>query len=285
MNGRMNGRSVWVVGAMGMLVVGAMVFGGPITPPGGAIAPTGRTLDEIFNKVPVVGAADGRIPIAGGTSTVTISQPGSYVLTGNITVSSGSGININASDVTLDLNGFRVMTTANSGTVIVINTGTNNVVVRNGLVAGGNTGVACTNNAVGALIEDVAISGTKITGISLSGGCRGCIIHRCRVSDTGSTTTAADASLGITGISNGLAIGTRIEDCSVSRLFYNGSGTGTLRGISMGGSASAVIGCNVYHDGALTGTGIAGTGSVYRNNTVTNFGTAYSGGTDGGGNF
>ena len=63
MNGRMNVRSVWVVGAMAMLVVGAMVVAGPITPPSGAIAPTGRTLDEIYNRVPAVGGADGRTPI------------------------------------------------------------------------------------------------------------------------------------------------------------------------------------------------------------------------------
>ena len=39
---------------------------------------------------------------------VTISLPGSYYLTTNVTVSSGDAITITANNVTLDLNGFTV---------------------------------------------------------------------------------------------------------------------------------------------------------------------------------
>ncbi len=286
MNGRMNGRSVWVVGAMAMLVVGAMVFGGPITPPGGAIAPTGKTLDEIFNKIPAVGGADGRIPIPGGTSAVTISQPGSYVLTGNISVSgAANAILIAASDVTLDLNGFKVMQSNNTGpSTIFVNTAQANAVIRNGTVVGGNTAVTIGTNALGALIEDVSVWNARTFGIAVSTGTRGCVIRRCRVYDTGSTTTGTDGSQSVIGI-NVSTIGARVEDCTVSRLFYNGAGTATFRGIAMNASACAVIGCNVYQDAANPGIGILANGSVYRNNTVTNFTIPYTGGTDGGGNF
>ena len=288
MSQRMNVRGVWMVGAMAMLVVGAMVFGGPITPPGGAIAPTGRTLDEIFNKVPVVGAADGRIPIAGGTSTVTISQSGSYVLTGNIAVSSGSNpVAISASNVTLDLNGYRISQSVVGGaSPIGLNiNGTTNVVIRNGSTSGGGSGIGMTNNIVGVLIEDLDVYNAKTLGIGLATGVVGCVIRRCRVFDTGSSTIAADGNLPIKGIDTFTAIGTRVENCTVARLFYHGTGIGTLTGIDMGGSANTVEGCMVFDDGPMTGTGISATGSVYRNNTVTNFSVKYSGGTDGGGNF
>ena len=277
-----------LLGALGVGAMAALAKAGPITPPSGAIAPSGRTLDEIFNKVPAVGGADGRIPIAGGTSTVTINQPGSYVLTGNIAVSGGSNaVAINASNVTLDLNGFRIsQSTANGGNPIAITLGgATNVVIRNGSTSGGGVGIGMSNNIVGVLIEDLDVYNAKILGIGLATGVVGCVIRRCRVFDTGSSTTAADGNLPIRGIDTFTAIGTRVENCTVSRLFYNGTGIGTLTGINMGGSANTVERCMVFDDGPITGSGILATGSVYRNNTVTNFSVKYFGGTDGGGNF
>ncbi len=287
MNGRMNGRSVWVVGACALLVVGAMVFGGPITPPGGAIASTGKTLDEIFNKIPAGGSGDGRTAIPGGTSTVTINQPGSYVLTGNIVVSSGNAVAISASNVTIDLNGYRLssQSTGTSSIPLTITVaGATNVVIRNGSTSGGVTGIVTGSNNIGLLIEDIDIYNAKITGIQFSNGAIGCVVRRCRIFDTGST-TAFDVGLAIRGIVSLGSIGTRIENCTVSRLFFNGTGAVTFHGIQMGGSANMVEGCHVFDDGTITGTGIDATGSVYRNNTVTNFNVKYSGGTDGGGNF
>ena len=152
-------------------------------------------------------------------------------------------------------------------------------------MSGGNTGISLTNNNVGVLIEDLDVYNAKTNGIGLASGVVGCVIRRCRVFDTGSSTTAADGNLQIKGIDTLTAIGTRIENCTVARLFYHGTGIGTLTGIDMGGSANTVEGCMVFDDGPMTGTGILATGSVYRNNTVTNFSVKYSGGTDGGGNF
>lgn len=75
---------------------------GPLAPPAGPPVPGMKTLDQI----------EPRTTIPGGAATVTISQPGSYVLAGNITVSSGDAIIIAANDVTLDLNGFTLSSTA-----------------------------------------------------------------------------------------------------------------------------------------------------------------------------
>ena len=65
---------------------------------------------------------------------VTLSRPGSYVLTTNLTVPANKdGINITSYDVTLDLNGFRIhgFSVANNGIVGTLHTAT----IRNGLVA------------------------------------------------------------------------------------------------------------------------------------------------------
>src|SRR6185295_16428367 len=72
---------------------------GPLTPPG-APAPTMKTLDQVEARTLISSAP------------FTISQPGSYYLTANLTVSSGNAITIAASGVTLDLNGFTISSTA-----------------------------------------------------------------------------------------------------------------------------------------------------------------------------
>jgi len=82
-------------------------------------------LDDVIRRIPIVAAAaDGVVRIdqsralAGGVTPgdapgfpVTISQPGSYRLTGNLTVSdlNTTAIQISADFVTLDLNGFSIV--------------------------------------------------------------------------------------------------------------------------------------------------------------------------------
>ncbi len=78
----------------------------------------------------------------GFTTPYTISQPGSYYLTGNLTVSSGDAIRITASGVTLDLNGFTISSTAPSaaGTAILFNAGgLSDITICNGHIRGGVT--------------------------------------------------------------------------------------------------------------------------------------------------
>jgi len=83
----------------------APVVAGPVNPPAGPVAPTHKTLTEVEPRIAVNAA---NTPGASGAMYV-ISQPGSYYLTGNITsTGSGSAIRIDASDVTLDLCGFRI---------------------------------------------------------------------------------------------------------------------------------------------------------------------------------
>lgn len=115
-----------VAGVAGIGALAAMAKAGPLTPPGGAVAPTGKTLQEIADKVARSdsGFAEARTPVSAATTPgnasylFRITQPGSYYLTGNIQAPAGwtgGGIEIAASDVSLDLNGFAVVGVGGTG--------------------------------------------------------------------------------------------------------------------------------------------------------------------------
>jgi hypothetical protein len=94
----MNNRIVISLGILGAILctVQKASAQGPLAPPG-APAPTMLSLSQVEPRTPIT-----------NTTAVTISAPGSYYLTANISVTSGSAITITASQVTLDLNGFTI---------------------------------------------------------------------------------------------------------------------------------------------------------------------------------
>ncbi|MFM2083060.1 MAG: hypothetical protein RL380_1751 [Verrucomicrobiota bacterium] len=116
---------------------------GPLTPPGtpGDGSNGGPSLTEVKAAVDALQASDGRTRIPAQTNTYTISQPGNYVLTGNITVASGDGINITASNVTIDLNGFTITSTVTpaAGTGIRVSNTSRNIRIHNGQITSGFT--------------------------------------------------------------------------------------------------------------------------------------------------
>jgi hypothetical protein len=110
-----------------------------------------------------------------------ITQPGSYKLSGNLSVTSGSidGIDINVDNVVLDLNGFSITSvdTTCTGTPVSscssagasgIQTGHQNVTIRNGSVTGFGYGFNL-NGGAGYLLEEVHASG-NFYGMWLSHG-------------------------------------------------------------------------------------------------------------------
>jgi|SRR5208283_2541869 len=96
---------------------------GSLTPPG-APAPTMKTLTQVEPRTPISSAP------------FTISAPGSYYLTTNLTVSSGNGITISSGNVTLDLNGFVLQGVSGSGSGILVSSTYTNIAVRNGTITG-----------------------------------------------------------------------------------------------------------------------------------------------------
>jgi hypothetical protein len=89
-----------------LLALPALALAQGALTPTAAPAPTMRTLDQLDARTPL--GTPGQVT----TSTVTIDQPGSYVLVGDITVSAGDGIALLSRNVTLDLNGFTISSTA-----------------------------------------------------------------------------------------------------------------------------------------------------------------------------
>ena len=105
----MNRRKVATLGALAVAVsLGYwMTEAGPLDPPAGPVASTGR-----FGPRTEVNEAN---TPGGSSSLFRITQPGSYYLGGNITgVAGKNGIEIDADEVTLDLNGFALLGVAGS---------------------------------------------------------------------------------------------------------------------------------------------------------------------------
>jgi hypothetical protein len=132
--------------------------------PSSAPAPTMKSLDQIEARTPISSAP------------FTITQPGSYYLTTNVTVSSGDAVTINANNVTLDLNGFTISSTtpvANSDNAILLSGSRTNIAIRNGHISSG-----VTNNGAGVYSGSgfgfgVIFSGfpynVRVSGLSVSG--------------------------------------------------------------------------------------------------------------------
>jgi hypothetical protein len=123
-----------------LLIISNLAFSqGPLAPPA-APAPSMKTLDQIESRIAIPKSP--ATPIAGPH--FTISQSGSYYLTSNVVVSSGNGIDITISNVTLNLNGFalisRIVTPA-SGSAIDIGANLRNIEIKNGRISGGSNRV------------------------------------------------------------------------------------------------------------------------------------------------
>ncbi len=156
-------KSVCVGAAIACAAV-SLALAGDLNPPAGPVAPTQRTPISA-NTTP--GDAD---------STFKITQPGSYYLTANLTGEIGKhGIEIAASGVTIDLNGFDLVGVAGMGNFDGIrNTGAlaESIAIFNGTIRSwGGDGIDLQTNAVSnCRIEDVLSSRNTGAGISTGVG-------------------------------------------------------------------------------------------------------------------
>ncbi len=209
---------------------------GSLTPPG-APAPTMKTLAQIEARTPISSAP------------FTISVPGSYYLTTNLTVSSGDAIAIATNGVTLDLNGFTLSSTANpaAGYGVRINTGLRNLAVLNGFIQGGVTNNAGTYGGPGfrygifypseaplnTRVVGVAVAGCQFSGIYLGSG-ESTVVESCTVRTVGSFGIVA------TTIKNSTA-----SDCGSTAIY--GNHVSDCRGQSSSATGlSAITALNCY---------------------------------------
>ena len=150
------------------------------------------------------GAVDGQVLInqttvmtAGGFP-YKITQPGSYKLSGNLTVTGVvDGIDILASNVTLDLNGFSIIgpigcsgapptCAGNAGNGVQANLLSGFVTVKNGIIQGFNIGVFL---MVPANLVDLQATANVGAGIATTAA--GTVIARCQTSFNGGTGISA----------------------------------------------------------------------------------------------
>ena len=162
-----------------------------------APAPTMKTLEQIEARTPIPPSP--AVPPVGPHFTIT--KPGSYYLTGNITVSSGEAIVIDtfvASDVSIDLNGFTIRSTltgSSSGSAIRCNGTFTRLTVRDGFLVstsqvtsvppklqGFSNGIISGGILSEAFISNVHVSGMSNKGIFLD---RQSIVENCTATKNG----------------------------------------------------------------------------------------------------
>jgi hypothetical protein len=254
---------------------------GPLTPPtiaGPEIGPLAAT--SIFGPqatMKTLHQVEPRTPIA--SLPYTISFPGSYYLTRNLTVASGDGITITADGVDLDLSGFSLFTSSPtpSGTAILLTNTVGMVRIANGNIrgllsasgGGWNYGILA-NGVVGdgfaARVDQVTVVGCALGGIILSGETgpslvTDCLVRHCR-----------DAVLGPVA---GLAA-TRVRDCVVYDAEY-----GVVASVATG-----VVATECQYGFALSGvvansTGVGREGGIFADVVQGSFALATEAGGEG----
>lgn len=233
---------------------------GPLTPTG-APAASMLTLDQI----------EPRKPLTSGVTNLSISQSGSYYLTGNMF----GTITVLVSHVELDLRGFRVLRSSSSSAAVGLATGIQNVKVRNGILNayyGLSAPVDQTNNLS---VEDVTLDGCTYgisAGHNLSARrIKGANMGGQRFIQGGKGSVVQDSSMVGGNPAYGIEVGSGslVENCAIAMMKPSDTGGANI-GISVG-SGSIVRHCAVSDSavGANLFVGINGAaGSIVASCTV-----------------
>jgi hypothetical protein len=233
---------------------------GSLTPPA-APTPTMKTLDQIEART-IVNAAN---TPGNATNTFIISQPGSYYFTGNITGASGKhGISIQADDVTLDLNGFALIS-GGGGAFRGVNVpaAQTNFCVRNGSVRGWTGGGVQAAAAVTLAEKLMLANNTGAVGLDVGNGS---MIKDCVASGNATGFHANDRTQ-ITSCISTVNTGVGFDCTSYVTLIDCTSSRNSGNGIVVQGSCT-VIRCNSSRN-IPTGIGIsAGDGCTIANCTA-----------------
>ena len=241
---------------------------GNLDPPA-APAPTMKTLIDVEPRIPLnIVEAPGN-----NESCFVITRPGSYYLLGNFTgADNKNGITIEASSVTLDLNGFTLNGTSESHAGIVAEAGHQDITVRNGTVKGWGAAGVNVESAAGSKVKDLCASqnGQETPAPGIAAGF-GAIVKTCTASDNNgkgiqvgfgglvlNCTASGNSEQGIVGAIAATATGAVIRSCAAR--------SNSQAGIQVG-DGSVVTDCAAVMNGHQ---GIAaGLSCVISNNAVT----------------
>jgi hypothetical protein len=173
-----------------LVVIGAVAtraWGGPLDPPG--------------TPAPTDGVREPGTPIS--SLPFTITQPGSYYVTRNLTAPGAgqNGIVVNSDDVTLDLGGFTLTgLDLLNGFGVSVGAGHKNVIVRNGILDHWNVGVNAQSGAGGTYTDLTAVNSTIgmwvvnaiVKDCTLDGNTEGIILNASHMSDCNVTNTTGN---------------------------------------------------------------------------------------------
>ena len=254
-------RHLTVTALAGLLALAGSASAGDLNP-AGPPAPTMKRLDVVEPRIPI------------SSLPYTITQGGSYYVTGNLSAGVWDGILIEASDVSVDLNGYTLST--DSGYYgLYVAAGRTNVSVRDGGVRGfyvalyaetgsnvNLSGLSATANALGptlygsGTIRDSIAANNQYYGFTLGG--TGIVIRNSRAQSNGFTGLFAPGP------------GTLVESCTVSLNGAFGSAPDERAGIFVG-QASRVVGCTTQ-DNAGSGIAFGDRNFIAENNVFRNGG-------------
>lgn len=230
---------------------------GALTPPG-APAPTMKSLDQIEARTPLVAGQRGVTVFASGA--ITITNDGSYYLTGNLVINTAgaTGINLGSQSATIDLNGYSIIMTNNASTafgITAVGSSTQQIRIRNGRIEGGGItallgisvgggmvdveDVQCYNVNRGIILTLTSATSVKNCAVSFAGG----IVAQSGI-------VASDVSgCSVNNTIGAAIVGNRVSGCVVRQenATYSGNGISALGGlvsdcyVFVNASATAII--------------------------------------------
>ena len=209
-----------------------------------------------------------------------ITAQGVYCLNADVVFSavSGAAITVDSNNVVLDLNGHKIGGGgAGGGTaamgILVNNHG--NVIVKNGLVRGFNSGIVyqpgSANN--GNIVEDILAVANTVFGIYFGGPGTNNTVRNCIIGATGGSSVYPGYSAGIYVVSTM----SYVTHCTVTNTFVTDLGTGRF-GIYL--NDGRAVNNQIIGDGGSSGAniGLQLVSGIYKDNIVSGCTTPYSGG-------